>query len=206
MGIFNTIVTACLNCLFGPPLSIVSVIRTREFPESSSWDIAFDEGGVANHVIITREQSRCTCYFFREHNRVCRHMTFIVSTVLNRPFIAEEMRYISADMPIHLFVTNFDDRLQRALSNRKTIISIKKGQAQQECPICLDIIDNGKVFVCRNQCQAQFHKPCIHRYMLSKPPYHLFQCPMCRYVYYKRDITNEKPFYLKRFKGIIDVV
>lgn len=199
------LVDAFLNCILGPSILVTSAIRKNSpLGLGSDWEIALDENGVSNHVTITRESFECSCRHNRHYGSVCKHMMFIVSRVLRSPFVAEQVQITRADTPLQLYIKNLDKKLACVFGSENTIIKVNKGETSDECPICLDPFENGRAFVCVHGCRVRYHLRCIQRYMVSKPPYHLFHCPTCRYIYTRQDINNQRPDYLKRFTGLLE--
>lgn len=187
----------CFSWFKPSEMFVVGAVKSDE-----NWVLYVKEDGLVSCVQFNRDHNICSCEKFTYWGGVCRHMFFVISTVMNKPFIAREIRRQDNNMPAYMYIKNFDGLLENGLSPCECVLK-EEGQECDECPICFDVMKKGdRVFVCQKTCKRKFHHTCIHRYMVYNTPFNLFQCPTCRTTYSSQNISSTPPKYLKMFKGI----
>ena len=131
------------------------------------------------NVVLTPNEMSCTCPDFRQRNRLCKHLYFVIAKVADDKESLKELDELNNIFEINSKLT---DLLKKRLYKNGTE---QKDEAKQideaeqvertECVICFDHIKNHQRDTSCETCKNTFHKSCIDRWLQKNST-----CPLCR--------------------------
>lgn len=164
------------------------------------------QGTTDTYEIVAQPQSlTCSCPDAEIRKCVCKHQCVVLSRVLQVDFpdpLYSEPALTEAHMV--KLVTRLATWLQPNKPEEKKEIKRKVLEKDDECPICIDPLDDASPLTwCSSQCGQNFHLTCLRNCLKTRE-----NCPLCRALIkltsLPDSLSEEKPKKIRKRKHIQD--
>ena len=176
--------------------------KRQPTPPVCSFTVAGSTGNI--YTVTLDNVPTCTCPDFLRKRDLCKHIFFVLlkcigvestSPLLHqRAFLSTEIRQLL----VHLeerrtggAVVQASEAVRAAYQKRlkggedatkddndgTESVPRKTLEADADCPICFDSLQDGETVYCRRTCGTNFHADCIRRWMIQSSHRN---CPNCR--------------------------
>jgi DNA-directed RNA polymerase subunit RPC12/RpoP len=137
--------------------------------------------GIKYDIFINNEKMTCTCPYFVNHFKVCKHIYFVVGRVCKL-----DISKILDDFKLNIYDIYPDfSNIVNATVNKRTD-TVQDPKVISDCCICYDeMLDSMQLYRCY-RCNNHFHDSCITHWLSNSSRKN---CPLCR----EKIIQNIKP-------------
>lgn len=135
------------------------------------------KGTTSSYVVTIDYYPRCTCPDFMTRSNRCKHIYFVLLKTcmsgIRDPVISEKRLTTGTRIELIKRANSFNEK--------QTEDKNVEMKTNEECPVCMEHIEDVEVTYCKKGCGNRFHANCIKawiRVMIkqdSRP-----SCPMCR--------------------------
>lgn len=127
--------------------------------------------GIKYDILINSEKMTCTCPYFANHFKVCKHIYFVVGRICKL-----DISKILDDFKLNIYDIYPDfSNIVNAAVNKRTFVQDPK--VVSDCCICYDeMLDSMQLYQC-HRCSNHFHDSCITHWLSNSARKN---CPLCR--------------------------
>jgi len=153
--------------------------------DSKQWNLSVKGSSKRIYkIILEKDYTKCGCMDFTIRKKVCKHLYFILGTILKNTQIINKINVVN---DITDNYSEISDLLKKILSNhvvcnKKEVIDYN---IKDTCCICFEEFGKEPIEQCEITCKNIFHSECINLWLSQNN-----SCPLCRSLWNNKKSNN----------------